>query len=127
MATLRELRNENRIQTNRLYCPRLISLQSHGPDQESIVLDVDPRSVIVAIKQANTAVEGWEQGTVGAGERMQKSLERMSEMLVKVNDRSRSLMERLTQSIEKQAAAYGKTEVERLIAGRDRSLPGTDG
>ena len=92
------------------------------PDQESIVLEIDPRSVLAAIKQANTAVEGWEKGTVGAGERMQKSLERMSEMLIKVNDRSRSSMERLTQSIEKQAAAYGKTEVERLIADRDRYI-----
>jgi hypothetical protein len=36
-------------------------------DQESIVLEVDPRSVLAAIKQANTAVEGWEKGTVGAG------------------------------------------------------------
>ncbi len=92
------------------------------PDQESIVLEVDPRSVLTAIKQANQAVEGWEKGTVGAGERMQKSLERMGEMLLKVNDRSRSSMERLTQSIEKQAAAYGKTEVERLIADRDRYI-----
>jgi hypothetical protein len=92
------------------------------PDQESIVLEVDPRSVLAAIKQANTAVEGWEKGTVGAGERMQRSVERMSEMLIKVNDRSRSSMERLTQSIEKQAAAYGKTEVERLIADRDRYI-----
>ena len=92
------------------------------PDQESIVLEVDPRSVLTAIKQANQAVEGWEKGTVGAGERMQKSLERMGEMLLKVNDRSRSSMERLTQSIEKQAAAYGKTEVDRLIADRDRFI-----
>ena len=91
-------------------------------DQESIVLEVDPRSVLAAIKQANTAVEGWEKGTVGAGERIQRSVERMSEMLIKVNDRSRSSMERLTQSIEKQAAAYGKTEVERLIADRDRYI-----
>jgi hypothetical protein len=91
-------------------------------DQESIVLDIDPRSVLAAIKQANTAVEGWEKGTVGAGERMQKSLERMSEMLIKLNDRSYNSMERLTQSIEKQAAAYGKTGVERLIAERDRLI-----
>jgi len=95
------------------------------PDQESIVLEVDPRSVLAAIKQANTAVEGWEKGTVGAGENMQKSLERMSEMLIRVNDRSRSSMERLTQSIEKQAAAYGKTGVERLVAERDRFIKKT--
>jgi len=92
------------------------------PDQESIVLDVDPRSVLAAIKQANTAVEGWEKGTVGAGGRMQKSLERMGDMLLKMNDRSRSSMERLTQSIEKQAAAYGKTGVDRLIADGDRLI-----
>lgn len=91
-------------------------------DQESIVLDLDPRSVHAAIVQANKDVESWEKGTVGAGERVQKSLERMSEMLLKVNDRSRSSMERLTQSIEKQAAAYGRTGVDRLIAERDRLI-----
>ena len=59
-------------------------------DQESIIPDVDPRSVPAAIKQANQAFEGWGKGTVGAGDRMQKSLERMADMLLKVNDRSRS-------------------------------------
>jgi hypothetical protein len=53
---------------------------------------------------------------------MQKSLERMADMLLKVNDKSRTSMERLTQSIEKQAAAYGKTGVERMIAERDRLI-----
>ena len=48
-------------------------------DQESLVLEVDPRSVLAAIKQANTAVEGWAKGTIGAGDRMQKSIERMAE------------------------------------------------
>jgi len=91
-------------------------------DQEAIVLDIDPRSVLAAIKQANQAVEGWEKGTIGAGDKMQKSLERMAEMLLKVNDRSRSSMERLTQSIERQAAAYGKTGVDRLVAERDRFI-----
>ncbi|HZV06994.1 MAG TPA: hypothetical protein VE999_18070, partial [Gemmataceae bacterium] len=38
------------------------------------------------------------------------------------NDRSYNSMERLTQSIEKQAAAYGKTGVERLVAERDRLI-----
>lgn len=89
-------------------------------DQESVVLELDPRSVLSAIKEANQAVEGWEKGTVGAGDRMQKALERQAEMLVRLNDRSRSSMERLTSSIEKQAAAYGKSGVERLVAERDR-------
>src|SRR5579859_1358601 len=92
------------------------------PDQESVELEVDPRSVLSAIKQANSAVEGWEKQVIGSGDRMQKSLERMADMLLKMNDRSRSSMERLTQSIEKQAAAYGKTGVERLVADRDRLI-----
>jgi len=91
-------------------------------DQESAVLELDPRSVLAAIKQANQAVDSWEKGTVGAGDRMQKALERQAEMLLKMNDKSRSSMERLTQSIEKQAAAYGKTGVERLVAERDRMI-----
>ena len=64
-------------------------------DQASIVPDVDPRSVLAAIKQANQAVEGWEGQTIGSGDKMQKSLEWMSEMPLKMNDRSRSSMERL--------------------------------
>jgi hypothetical protein len=87
-------------------------------NRESIVLEADPRSVLAAIKQANQAVEGCEKQTVGSGDKMQKSIERMSEILLKMNDRSRSSMERLTPSIEKQAAAYGKTG-----RGADRRRP----
>ena len=67
-------------------------------------------------------MEGWEKQAIGSGDKMQKSLERMGEMLLKINDKSRSSMERLTQSVEKVAAAYGKTGVERLIAERDRLI-----
>lgn len=77
---------------------------------------------MAAIKQMNTAVEGFEKGGVGANERVQKAAERMADMLLKVNDRSRTSLERLTQSIEKQAAAYGKTGVDRLTAERDRMI-----
>ncbi|MCE5309379.1 MAG: hypothetical protein LLG20_17195 [Acidobacteriales bacterium] len=92
------------------------------PDQESVTFDVDPRSVLAAIKQMNAAVEGFEKGSVGANERVQKAAERMADMMLKVNDRSRNSLERLTQSIEKQAAAYGKSGVDRLAAERDRII-----
>ncbi len=91
-------------------------------DQESVVLEVDPRSIHQAIVQANKDVESWEKGVVGAGDRMQKSLERMADLLVKVNDKQRNSLERLTQAVEKQAAAYGKTGVDRLVAERDRLI-----
>ena len=92
------------------------------PDQESVSFDIDPRSVLGAIKQMNSAMEGYEKNQTGANERMQKAIDRTADLLLKVNDRSRSSMERLTQSIEKQAAAYGKTGVERLIADHDRLI-----
>ena len=92
------------------------------PDQESVSFDIDPRSVLGAIKQMNSAMEGYEKGSTSANANLQKAIERTSDLLLKVNDRSRSSLERLTQSIEKQAAAYGKTEVERLIADRDRFI-----
>src|ERR1035438_359741 len=83
------------------------------PDQESVSFDIDPRSVLGAIKQMNSAMEGYEKGSTSANANLQKAIERTSDLLLKVNDRSRTSMERLTQSIEKQAAAYGKTNAER--------------
>jgi cell division protein FtsB len=92
------------------------------PDQESVSFDIDPRSVLGAIKQMNSAMEGYEKGSTSANANLQKAIERTSDLLLKVNDRSRTSMERLTQSIEKQAAAYGKTNAERMVAERDRII-----
>jgi hypothetical protein len=49
-------------------------------DQESFVFDVAPL-LPRGHQPSYAAVEGWENGTVGAGERMQKSLKRMADML----------------------------------------------
>ena len=92
------------------------------PDTESIQFDVDPRSVLGAIKQMNAAMESMEKGSTSANASMQKAIERTSDILLKVNDRSRSSLERLTASIEKQAAAYGRTNAERMVAERDRII-----
>src|ERR1017187_10767 len=92
------------------------------PDQESIQFDVDPRSVLGAIKQMNAAMESMEKGSTSANAAMQKAIERTSDILLKVNDRSRTSMDRLVQSIEKQAAAYGRTNAERMVAERDRII-----
>ena len=92
------------------------------PDTESIQFDVDPRSVLGAIKQMNAALESMEKGSTSANAGMQRAIERTSDILLKVNDRSRSSLERLTQSIEKQAAAYGRTDAERMVAERDRII-----
>src|ERR1035438_4951154 len=92
------------------------------PDQEQVAFDIDSRSVLGAIKQMNAAMEGYEKTHGSANEKMQKAIDRTADLLLKVNDRSRSSMERLTQSIEKQAAAYGRTNAERMVAERDRII-----
>ena len=91
-------------------------------DLESVVLQLDPRSVLAATTEANKAVESWEKGTVGAGERMQRALEHQSDMLLKVHDKSREATERLTRSIIAQNEAYGRSPIEQEIMKRDRLI-----
>ncbi|HXP88837.1 MAG TPA: hypothetical protein VN841_29215 [Bryobacteraceae bacterium] len=90
--------------------------------QEQIAFEIDPRSVVGALAQMNKAVEGFEKGSAGANERLQGSFERVSNLLLKMNDKSRNSMESLTKSIEKQAVAYGRTGVDKLIAQRDQYI-----
>ena len=86
-----------------------------------VTFEVDPRSVLNAIKKMNSAMEGYEKGNVSANDRMQRSMERMADMLLKVNDKSRNSLERLTQSIEKQAAAYGRSGADRMVGSATES------
>ena len=91
------------------------------PDQESVSFDIDPRSVLGAIKQMNSAMEGYEKGSTSANANLQKAIERTSDLLLKVNDRSRTSMERLTQSIEKQAARRTRSAWSRSATGSSRN------
>src|ERR1039458_9228577 len=59
------------------------------PDQESVSFDIDPRSVLGAIKQMNAAMESYEKGSTSANTNLQKAIERTSDILLNVNDRAR--------------------------------------
>src|ERR1700728_4753416 len=88
-------------------------------DQEQVTFDIDPRSVVKAIETMNSSIVSFEKGASGSNERLNDSFQRVSNLLLRMNDKSRNSMESLTRSIEKQAAAYGHTGVEKLIAQRD--------
>jgi len=88
-------------------------------DQEQVSFEIDPRSITAALAQMNSAVQGFEKGAIGSNERLNAAYQRVSDLLVKTNDRSRGSMENLTKSIERQAAAYGKTGIDKLISQRD--------
>jgi len=53
------------------------------PDQEQVSFDIDPRSVLGAIKQMNSAMEGYEKTHGSANEKMQRAIDRTAELLLK--------------------------------------------
>src|ERR1700761_8903962 len=75
---------------------------------ERVVLEVDNRPALNATNAANKAMDAYEQGAVRAGR-----------TVITINDRTRASIERLPAAAERQAAAYGKSPVERLVAQRD--------
>jgi hypothetical protein len=91
------------------------------PGLEEVSFEIDPRSVVGALAQMNTAVEGFEKGSTGANQRLQDSFERVSNLMLRMNDKAQDSNLRLVRSNEMRAASYGKeiTEVQRLIAQRD--------
>ncbi len=91
-------------------------------DQEAITFEVDPRQVIDAVAKANTAIGDYEKKTGASADRIRGSFEKLANFLIQYNDKSRASMERMVQTIEKQAAVYGRTGVERLIAQRDQVI-----
>jgi hypothetical protein len=85
----------------------------------NITYNVDPAQVINALKLMNDANSSWEKGSVGANDKVAGAFQRVGDLLLKINDRHLSSLEKITQAVEKQAVAYGKTGPERLIAQRD--------
>jgi hypothetical protein len=80
-------------------------------EREEIILEVNPDLAIRGIRKANESMEQFET-------RMKNTLGEY----VKYSERSKSTTDRLVQSIEKQAQAYGKTGVDRLIVQRDQMI-----
>ena len=91
------------------------------PGLEEVTFEIDPRSVVGAIGQMNSAIEGFEKGGTNSNQKLQDSFERMSNLLLRMNDKAQDSNLRLVRSNEMRAASYGKelTEVQRLIAQRD--------
>ena len=91
------------------------------PGLEEVTFEIDPQSVVGAIGQMNSAIEGFERRGSSSNQKLQDSFERMSNLLLRMNDKAQDSNLRLVRSNEMRAASYGKelTEVQRLIAQRD--------
>src|SRR5690242_7626278 len=89
---------------------------------EEVGFELDPRNVVSALDQMNRAMGSFEKGASGAGQRLSDSWARVSDQMIKFVDKQYAANERMVRSIEKQAATYGRTGIERLTALRDLEI-----
>ena len=83
------------------------------------VISLDDRPAIAAVNRANTALDDHEKKTKTVLDRSGREWQVFGEGVVRVSDRGKTSLDRLLQSMEKQAALAGKTGADRMIAERD--------
>jgi len=78
---------------------------------EKVILEAEEQPVLDSVGRANAALDSFE-----------KKAESSNTKVIRISDQTRSSVQRLIASLEKQAETYGKTGVERLISQRDQLL-----
>jgi hypothetical protein len=78
---------------------------------ERVILEAEETPVLEAVGRANTALDSFE-----------KKSESSHGKVIRISDQTRSSVQRLIASLEKQAETYGKSGVEKLITQRDQLL-----
>ncbi len=78
---------------------------------ERVILEAEETPVLEAVGKANAALDSFE-----------KKSESSHGKVIRISDQTRSSVQRLIASLEKQADTYGKSGVEKLIAQRDQLL-----
>lgn len=78
---------------------------------ERVILEAEETPVLESVGRANTALDSFE-----------KKSESSHGKVIRISDQTRSSVQRLIASLEKQAETYGKSGVEKLISQRDQLL-----
>jgi hypothetical protein len=91
-------------------------------DAEVIRLEVDPEDAIKGAAAGNAAMDAYSKKADAAVRAASKAFDDHGSVVVRVSDRSRGSIERLVSALEKQAATYGKSGIEKLIAQRDQMI-----
>ena len=78
---------------------------------ERVILEAEETPVLEAVGRANTALDSFE-----------KKSESSHGKVIRISDQTRTSVQRLIASLEKQAETYGKSGVEKLISQRDQLL-----
>jgi hypothetical protein len=93
-----------------------------SPSGADIDIQFNPQSIIEGFRKIDRARQEMEKGVAGAAEKWNKAFADFSQQIVTVSQRANRAQENYVRSIERQAAAYGKTGVEKLIAQRDQII-----
>lgn len=96
-------------------------------NSELVSFEIDPSAALAAQKKINAGQDETEKKLVGSIDRINKAQQSQGDNVIRITDRSRSSIDRLVASVEKQASAYGKTGVERLIQQRDQYIQRLNG
>jgi hypothetical protein len=86
------------------------------------VISLDDRPAQEAVRRTNAGLDGIEKKTKTVLDRAGREWEVYGEGVVRVSDRSRNSLDRLLQSMQRQADMAGKSGVEKLIAQRDQLI-----
>jgi len=86
------------------------------------VISLDDRPAQEAVKRTNAGLDDIERKTKTVLDRTGKEWEVMGGTVVRVSDRSKTSLDRLLDSMQKQADMAGKSGVERLVSQRDQLI-----
>jgi hypothetical protein len=82
-----------------------------SPRAGRVILEAEETPVLEAVGRANTALDSFE-----------KKSESSHGKVIRISDQTRTSVQRLVASLEKQAETYGKSGVDKLISQRDQLL-----
>src|SRR5690242_15583590 len=92
------------------------------PDEEKITIEVDDKPTLEAIKRANAGFDSMEGKAKTVIDNAGRAWQVYGDVIVRVADRSKSSIDRLVASLEKQAKTYGLSGVDKLKAQEEALL-----
>ena len=89
---------------------------------ETIGIEFDPRSILAGVALANKQIEGLEGATEKTASGMKRDWESVASLLTRVADRSKNASDSYIRSLERQAAAVGKSGMDKLNSQMEQAI-----
>jgi hypothetical protein len=93
-----------------------------GGGLETIAIEFDPRSILAGIQRVNQDLEGLEGKTSGTTAKLQKDWQGVSDLMLRVADKSKNSADSYIRSLERQAAAIGKSGIDKLNSQMEQAI-----